>query len=475
MSAALPFPPEVAEAMLRAAVAEARRRVMLRRLATRDYRFRGALAALAENHAPEIIVSGPAGTGKTIAILHNINERLWTWPRSRWLFVRKAQADLAKTALVTFEQQILGVSHPICAGRQREGRTVYRYPNGSEVVVGGMDNLTGVMSSEYDGIYVNEAIELTEAEWETLGTRLRNGVMPYQQLIGDVNPAHPDHWILKRERRGALQLLATTHRDNPAFWDVTAQDWTAAGRNYVLNRLGALTGVRRLRLLEGKWAQAEGAVYQDFAPDIHVKPDSWLIENGWLTEDDGELAAGPRVVRVIAAQDWGYSNPACLQVWLMDGDGRACMAHEIYMSRRLADWWTAAALRLYARWRFDTLVCDPSQPAFIAQYVEAGLPATGAQNDITAGIDKVQRRLMVQPDGQPRLYLRRDALEARDPLRDEERQPCGLREEKPAYVWTAGREVPVKENDHALDTERYALCEADAVRGAAVTRNPFYG
>ena len=41
-------------------------------------------------------------------------------------------------------------------------RQAYHYPNGSEVVVGGLDKPSKVMSTEYDLVYVQEAIELFE-------------------------------------------------------------------------------------------------------------------------------------------------------------------------------------------------------------------------------------------------------------------------------------------------------------------------
>jgi len=41
----------------------------------------------------------------------------------------------------------------------------YTYPNGSTIVLGGLDKESRIMSTQYDVIYVQEAIELTEAEW----------------------------------------------------------------------------------------------------------------------------------------------------------------------------------------------------------------------------------------------------------------------------------------------------------------------
>jgi phage terminase large subunit len=115
-----------------------------------------------------------------------------------------------------------------------------------------MDKSTKIMSSEYDMIYVQEATELTEEDWESLTTRLRNGIMPYQQLMADCNPSHPQHWLKLRCDRGATLLLESRHEDNPSI--------TPA----YIAKLDALTGVMKLRLRYGRWAAAEGMVYESW-------------------------------------------------------------------------------------------------------------------------------------------------------------------------------------------------------------------
>jgi predicted O-methyltransferase YrrM len=57
------------------------------------------------------------------------------------------------------------------------------------IVVVGLDKAQKVMSSEYDVIFVQEAIELTVDDWEALTTRLRNGKISFQQLLADCNPS----------------------------------------------------------------------------------------------------------------------------------------------------------------------------------------------------------------------------------------------------------------------------------------------
>lgn len=266
---------------------------------------RGYSADLQHLTNSEIILSGPAGTGKSRACLEKIDRLCWEYPGLRALIVRKTRASLSQAALYTYEKFVLGPGNPILDGPRREYRQSYRYPNGSEVAVGGMDNATRIMSTEWDIIFVQEAIELSVDEWESLMTRLRSGVLPYQQLIADTNPDKPTHWLKKRSEDGTAIMLHTRHEDNPRLWDEERNDWTREGAAYMA-KLDALTGVRKERLRYGRWVQAEGAVYEEFDLAVHVI-------------DGFEIPADWRRIRSI---DFGYSNPFVCQWWAMDHDGR---------------------------------------------------------------------------------------------------------------------------------------------------------
>jgi hypothetical protein len=92
-------------------------------------------------------------------------------------------------------------------------------------------------------VFVDEATELTETDWETIGTRLRNGVLSWQQQIAACNPAHPTHWIKQRAERGpdADARLPPPRQPRLRPPDGTL---TEKGADY-FNKLDALTGVRR--------------------------------------------------------------------------------------------------------------------------------------------------------------------------------------------------------------------------------------
>src|SRR5690349_4259246 len=223
----------------------------------RPYQPHGAALDLMRCQAPEVLLSGPAGTGKSRACLEKLHACCELVPRVRALILRKTRESLTESALVTFEERVLPAGHPILAsGGQRRLRQSYRYPNGSEIVVGGLDKPGKIFSTEWDLIYVQEAIELTEDAWEAATTRLRNGRLPYQQLLADTNPGAPSHWLKRRCDVGKCRLIESRHEDNPRLYDAARQQWTEEGKRY-LATLDALTGARLQRLRHGRWVQAE--------------------------------------------------------------------------------------------------------------------------------------------------------------------------------------------------------------------------
>lgn len=415
----------------------------------------GASRAALECRDREVLISGPAGTGKTYGALHKLHVAALKYPGMRGLIVRKTLVALTASALVTFSKIIEAAPYGVVPfGGSKLKPTAFRYPNGSEIVIGGMDKAAKVMSAEYDLVYVNEAIELAEADWEALTTRLRHGVMPYQQLLADCNPDAPTHWLNQRCLAGKTTRFESHHEDNPYLFNPATNDWTDRGREY-LATLDALSGVRRARLLSGKWVAAEGQVYDAWKRDVHVVARDRLASLGF--------AGTPRHV---AGVDWGWTNPGVITVWAVGPDRQMALVHEVYQTRRTQDWWTAKGQELKQRYNVEIFICDPAEPAYIESFRQAGLHAVGAENAILPGITAVQARLAVADNGRARLYVAADALESVDQERRAAALPTSSLEEIDAYVWAQGaagrRERPVDEHNHSLDTWRYVAMHLEA-------------
>lgn len=365
----------------------------------------------------------------------------------RGLIVRKTRRSITQSAMVTFERKVL---HPLEGVKFHTTQQGYQYPNGSELVVGGLDKASKVMSMEYDMAYVQEAIELTEDDWESITTRLRYGVMPYQQLIADTNPDRESHWLKLRGNAGKTTFLESRHEDNPTLWDKERQAWTTEGEAYI-SKLEALTGVRYKRLRRGLWVQAEGQIYDEYDQAIHLI-DRFDISYTW-----------PRYLVV----DFGYTNPFVCQWWAEDPDGRLYRYREIYMTQRLVEDFAKQIASLSAgEPKPVAVITDHDAEGRATLEKHLGLYTTAAHKAVSEGIQAVQARLKVAGDGKPRLFLMRDSLVERDEARAEAKQPTCTEEEIDGYVWNlkSGRnkgEEPVKENDHGMDAMRYLVAYRD--------------
>jgi PBSX family phage terminase large subunit len=421
------------------------------------YAPRGACARLLELHDPEILLSGPAGTGKSRACLEKLNLVALKYPGARLLIVRKTAVSLTSTALVTWRQHVAktDIEHGLLAwyGGSAEEPAQYRYTNGSSVVVGGMDHATRIMSSDYDLAYAQEAIELTVNDWEHVTTRLRNGVVPYQQLIADTNPASQYHWLNQRCLAGATTRLESRHEDNPRLFD-QAGKVTAEGRAY-LAKLDALTGVRKQRLRYGQWVSAEGTVYDGYDPAVHLV-DPFPIPDDW-----------PRWWSV----DFGFVHPFVCQMWARDPDGRVYLYREVYHTGRLVEDHAKTILAVTAgEPRPQAVICDhdAEDRATLAKHL--GMATKAARKTVSDGIQAVAARLKVAGDGRARLFLFRDAVVQRDQTLVDALRPACTAEEIPGYVWadTARKEAPVKEDDDGMDAMRYLVAELDLGRVANV-------
>lgn len=372
----------------------------------------------------ETIIGGPAETGKTLAACWKLHILASKYAGSQWAIVRKTYKSMHGSVLQTFGRVIKGAGVQEYGGEKVEK---YIYPHGSEVWIGGMDNPDKVMSSERDGIYVNQAEELSLDDWEKLTTRAtgRNAIVPHPQVFGDCNPAGSKHWIRERSAAGVLKLIRSVHQDNPTLYNPETGALTQQGER-TMGILASLTGVRRKRLYEGIWATAEGAVYDMFDAAVHVRE-----------RDQGEF------VQWFLAMDEGYTNPAVILLIGIDPDGRLHVAREFYRRGVLQKVVVETALEWAGEFSPYVVAVDQAAAGLIADLVDAGLPAEGFKGRVLDGITEVQGYLQVQGDGRPRLTVDPACVETIN--------------EFESYVWKPEKDEPVKEHDHALDGLRYGV------------------
>lgn len=413
----------------------------------RPYQPHGAALDVLSCRDSEVLLSGPAGTGKSRGDLEKLFACARKYAGMRGLIVRKTRESLTETALVTWEEKVVPPGQLRVGELLRSNRQAYQFSNGSTIVVGGMDKPGKVMSADYDQIYAQEATELAENDLELLTTRLRNNVMPYQQIIMDCNPDRPTHWLKLRCDSGKTRIFESRHEDNPTLWDRAAQAWTPNGAAYIA-KLDALTGSRKPRLRYGRWVQSEGVVYEGWDAQIHVV-DKFPIPMDW-----------PRYWGV----DFGFTNPFAFHWWTTDHDGRLYLYRQLYRTKRLVEEHAVQIKRLSdGEPRPRAVVCDHDAEGRATLEKHLHIVTTAARKDVREGVQEVAGRLKTADDGKPRIFVMRDSVVERDPALVEAKKPIGLAEEMDGYIWDtrnnrAQGEEPLKENDHACDVARY-ICQ----------------
>ena len=415
----------------------------------RGYQPYGAALTLLYDRGPELLLSGPAGTGKSRACLEKLHLCALKYSRMRGLIVRKTRESLSEAALVTYEDKVLPERSSIAEGARRNFRQVYTYPNRSQIVVGGLDKPGKIMSTEYDMIYVQEAIELDLPDWLALTTRLRNNVMPYQQLIADCNPDTPTHWLWRRAQSGMAAMFHSRHEDNPRLFRDGVL--TEEGRIYIerLDRLGhrnpdtgQIEGTEYARLRLGQWVQATGLVYDvwsDGSPDGNVTEAADYQEGAgavfWAVDDGYAGSRDPQSGHFSAD-----SHPRVFLLVQERGDGQLNVFYEDYRVKALSDAHIADIQALpYPEPEYIAL--DSSAAELRGRLQQAGLYTRGKPARVDESI-KVLRR-MLAPDANG---IRRIRVHPR----------CKhLRAEMASYRYDPQSGQPIKEYDHGPDALRY--------------------
>jgi phage terminase large subunit len=458
-----------------------------------EYSPRGGCKEVFDYRGEEVLISGPAGTGKSRACLEKVFAMCLLTKNTRALILRKTQRSLGSTALVTWRnfviKEALATGDVVYYGGSQQEAPQYRFKNGSTVTIGGLDQPTRIMSSEYDVVYVQEATEISVTDLEFIKTRLRNWRTSFQQLIMDCNPAGNKHWLKLRCNDGICTLIESRHEDNPRLFNDQGEV-TERGAAYI-KILDNLTGVRYKRLRLGLWVSAEGIVFEEFDPAVHVLP--------WDLDADGNRLPLPAEWPRYWAIDFGYRHPFVLKCYAHDTEEDVLyMYREIHYTQRLVEEHASQIMSLVTkevttewydhfnkvtRTRVDVEWIEPKPDAIICDWdaegrktfeKHTGLGTQQAIKFVSDGIDLHKARLKTDADGLARFYLMEDALVERDPYSVEHLLPTCTEEEYASYVWKVStdghvQDEPVKIDDDGMDTDRYMTMHLDYKGKARVT------
>ncbi|HCL55458.1 MAG TPA: PBSX family phage terminase large subunit [Spirochaetia bacterium] len=244
------------------------------------------------------------------------------------------------------------------------------------------------------------------------------------RVFWDTNPSYPKHQI-KTEYIDRSGEKLSDGRIWLKSWHFIMDDNIFLSEEYKESLKKSIPkGHLYDRDVLGLWVSAEGMIYKDFNPDIHVIDiDSTVIN---------------RIKEVFLGVDWGFEHHGVINVIGRDDDGAFYLLEEIAEREKTIDWWIEIKNRVigryYRQWT-GLSFCDSARPEYVMQF--GGLEA---KKEVVEGISFVSSLF-----SKNRIFISRNAKRILSEIYE--------------YQWNekALKEEPVKNNDDSLDALRYGV------------------
>lgn len=171
-----------------------------------------------------LVLMGGAGSGKSIFAGQKLIERAVQEAGHRILVCRKVGNTLSKSCFEQLRSQINQMYPDLELKINRSTMTI-TLPNGSVFLFTGLDDVEKLKSIyNITLIWIEEASELLESDFNQLDIRLRGETAYYKQIIITFNPISITHWLKRRffdVKSADITAHKSTYKDNQ-FLDAEA-------------------------------------------------------------------------------------------------------------------------------------------------------------------------------------------------------------------------------------------------------------
>lgn len=143
-----------------------------------------------------LILKGGGGSGKSIFAGRKLLERATTEYGHRFLVARKVANTLRESCFAQLIRQ-LNEYYPNVIYKANQSDLKITFPaTKSEIIFSGLDDVEKLKSiANITGIWIEEASELLESDFNQLDIRLRGNTKYYKQIILSFNPISILHWL----------------------------------------------------------------------------------------------------------------------------------------------------------------------------------------------------------------------------------------------------------------------------------------
>jgi phage terminase large subunit len=311
---------------------------------------------------------GGAGSGKSHIVARKMLYRIVkeTEKPHKFLVVRKVNRTIKRSVFTLFRNLISlwGLIDEFDVNLT--DLTITYKKNGAQFMFTGMDDPEKLKSIEgVTGVWMEEATEFTQEDFEQLDLRLRGETLHKKQIILTLNPISEQHWIKRvffDDPIDGCFTLKTTYLDNSFIDDeykmVMENKKKTNPRYYNIYALG-------------NWGTAEGLVFNN------VKQQTIKYE------DISHLEC-------VQGGDFGYTNdPTVVHVSYVDKENKKIYVYDGFYEKGMSNEAIAGRMKEMRIHRHLTTF-DSSEPKSIDRLKMLGVNARGAmkgKDSVNTGID----------------------------------------------------------------------------------------
>jgi len=251
----------------------------------------------------------------------------------------------------------------------------------------------------------------------------------------------------------AIYLKGKEGDPNYHITEISMEENPYLNQKEVVNFLEGLDDNEKEARGHGRFIEMGGLIYKKFDP----KP-------GGLHVLDRERLRFPQNVPIGISLDHGYNNPTAVLWHALLPEGNVITFHEHYLSGETVSYHARQIHEFNRANRIipAILVADPSirntdpitGTSILQEYIKFGVPFVLANNDVKAGVERVQSYLKPRVGGKAMWQCTRDCTNLVKEMGRYKWKTYTSKKLNARYnVW----EEPHKLNDHACDSLRYFL------------------
>ena len=389
-----------------------------------------ALDFLERSTARLNILHGSVRSSKTICCSVRWLDYIQNGPKGDLAMLGKTTATLQRNVLNDIFD-IVGPKNYKWVNRQQGelrifGRRIYCFGANNE------DAESKIRGATFAGALCDEVNLYPQSVFNQLMARMS---IAGAKCFCNCNPDSPYHWFY-------TDYITNDAIKDKEVWHFLMSDNLSLDPDYIRSLSQMYTGVWYERMIEGKWVAAEGRIYDNFEPAVHMIDTQAFLEEYY--KNNSRLS-----VRWLVGCDYGTSTVMSWGLYAKLPNGIILKVKEYY--------WDAIKEKVqktdsefanefeqfvqgYKPW---AVYCDPSAASWKVELARRGFRVQNANNDVLSGIRVVAKSLNMKT------FLIDKSCE-------------NTQKEYASYAWDRqaqlnGVDRPIKAHDHTCDTDRYVV------------------